>query len=58
MEKKYRNEEARNVLKTIVGDLIFYFYEYREEADEWGKAFKTEFNNMVDNIIEEMKEED
>lgn len=58
MEKKYRNEEARNVLKTMVGDLIFYFYEYREEVDEWGEAFKTEFNNMVDNIIEEMKEED
>ena len=59
MKKKYRNEEARNAIAADMGDtLMFYLYEYREEADKWGEAFKTEFNNIVDSIIEGMKEED
>lgn len=59
MKKKYRNEEARNAIAAEMGDtLMFYLYEYRGEADKWGEAFKTEFNNMVDSIIKEMKEEE
>lgn len=59
MKKKHRNEEARNVIDAEMGNaLMFYLYEYREEADKWGEAFKQEFNNMVDSIIEGLKEEE
>ena len=58
MKKKYRNEEARAVIDNILDDILFYLREYREDADKWGEAFKTEFNNRIDNIIAEMKEEE
>lgn len=58
MKKKHRNEEARAVIDNMMDDILFYFREYREEIDKWGEAFKTEFNNRIDGIIAEMKEED
>lgn len=59
MKRKYRNEEVRNTLAAEVTDiLIFYLYEHREEVDKWGEAFKQEFNNMVDNIIQTVKEDE
>ena len=58
MKKKYRNEEASAVISNIMDDILFYFREYREDADKWGEAFKTEFNNKIDTIIAEMKEEE
>lgn len=58
MKKKHRNEEARAVIDNIMEDIFFYLYEYREEADKWGEAFKTEFNNRIDTAIAEMKEEE
>lgn len=58
MKKKYRNEEANAVISNIMEDILFYLYEYRDEADKWAEAFKTEFNNRIDGIIAEMKEED
>ena len=58
MKKKYRNKEARAVIDNILDDILFYLREYREDADKWGEVFKTEFNNRIDNIIAEMKEEE
>lgn len=58
MKKKYRNEEASAVIDNILDDILFYLREYREDADKWGEAFKTEFNNRIDTIIAEMKEEE
>lgn len=59
MKRKYRNEEVRNALAAEVTDiLIFYLCEHREEVDKWGEAFKQEFNNMVDNIVQTVKEDE
>jgi len=58
MKKKHRNIEARAVIGNMMDDILFYFREYREDIDKWGEAFKTEFNNRIDGIIAEMKEED
>ena len=59
MKKKHRNEEVRNVIAAEMTDvLLFYLTEYKEDADKWGEAFKQEFNNMVDNLIEAIKEEE
>lgn len=58
MKKKHRNEEARAVIDNIMEDIFFYLYEYREEVDKWGEAFKTEFNNRIDSAIAEIKEEE
>ena len=59
MKKKYRNEEVRNVIAAeMTGILLFYLTEYREDIDKWGEAFKQEFNNIVDNLVGELKEEE
>ena len=58
MKKKYRNKEAEAVIDNIMEDIIFYLYEYREDADKWGEAFKQAFNNRIDAVIAEMKEDE
>lgn len=58
MKRKYRNEEASAVISNIMEDILFYLYEYRDEADKWGEAFKTEFNNKIDTVLREMREEE
>lgn len=57
MKKKYRNEEASAVMDNIMDDVMFYLFEYSEEADKWGEAFKQAFNNRIDAAIAEMKED-
>ena len=58
MKKKYRNEEAERVIDNIMDDVMFYLFEYSGEADKWGEAFKQAFNNRIDAVIAEMKEDE
>lgn len=55
MKKRNRNKEAEAVIDNIMDDVMFYLFEYSEEADKWGEAFKQEFNRRIDTVIAEMK---
>ena len=58
MEENEMRLEAEGVLENVLPDIMFYLYEYRDEAGKWGETFKKVFNDMVDSTLKEMKEEE
>ena len=57
MKKVNRVEEAKATIDNdILSDLIFYFYEYREERQKWADTFKKVFCDKVDKLVKEMEE--
>ena len=42
----------------VLNTLIFYFYEYRNQREEFATAFKEKFCSLVDNLKAEMIEQE
>ena len=48
---------VQGTIENYINDLIFYFSEYSNDRKEYAEAFKKEFCDLVDRLINEFENE-